>query len=96
MGTECLSIDAIIISTQKCQKTTLKPNKHQHVLTALLHVYYLDEKHHKLDIGGGDPLVSRTSRTGEDKQEVPLGSQLCLEPSINTSEQHRGLFHKQI
>ncbi|XP_044026347.1 uncharacterized protein LOC122863691 [Siniperca chuatsi] len=42
-----------------------------------------------LDMCGGDPVVSCTSFGGDGEQEVPYGSHLCQEASMNTAEKHR-------
>ncbi|GAA6233930.1 RAD51-associated protein 2-like [Lates japonicus] len=38
---------------------------------------------------GGDPVVCRTTGSCDGEQEVPLGSHMCQETSVYTSEKHR-------
>ncbi|XP_059213208.1 uncharacterized protein LOC131991718 isoform X2 [Centropristis striata] len=44
----------------------------------------------RLEQGGGDSVVSFTSGSCDGEQEVPLGSHLCQETSVYTSEKHKG------
>lgn len=44
-----------------------------------------------LDLCGGDPVLLRTSGSGDGEQEVPLGSRLCQGASMSTVQKNRGL-----
>lgn len=48
------------------------------------------DKDHSLEMCGGDPVVSGNAGSSDGEQEVPLGSHMCPETCLFTTEKHRG------